>query len=549
MSPDRQRGLPARLRVALARRPVDGRRAGASSTTDERGAVLILALIMLIVGTLIVGGLTYEVTNNIQDSTRFKAARSLQYAARSATNLAIQNIRYAPLLVTTAPTPSTLNASPPVPCWQNTAGTNTISEVSNIDGIAEMATWCSTIWTPTSADTRTVTISTCLGPVNVPTASQALALASQCAGQPLLQAVIAFDDYPNGQSVPASAQCVTFCGTGMTTVSWTWSPTIPVVTGVSPTTGTTAGGTQVTITGSGFVAGSTVNFVEESGGAPTQYPNNFSVVIPACATPPATVVEPCATVNSATSITVPSPSVTAGSTYFVSVSTPIGTSAECPEGSTSPAQCALNAVDVFTYSTIPPTVTSITPNTGSIAGGSSVTLNGTGFLTNALVKFVPESGGTPTGAGVPGNNVDVISSTTLTVVSPGVTSGTTYFITVSTPAGTSPSGASTTFTYTPLDPTTNVVSPNTGSHTTTTAVVITGTGFVVGATVSISKVSNGCPTQPGNQAPGAINVSGATVVNSSTIDVTLPAETAGPYYIYVTSPSGTSGCYPIFTYS
>jgi hypothetical protein len=488
----------------------------------ERGAVLILALIMLTVGMLIVGGLTFAVSNHLAASTRFRNARSLQYAARSATDLAIQNIRYTPLLATSTAASSTLNASPPVPCWQNAGDTATVSAVYAVDGIPQMDAWCSTQWTPTSAETRTVTISTCPDPHN-------LLNASQCEAQPYLQAVLSFDDYPPGVSIPTSTQCVTYCGTGMTTDNWVWSPTVPAVTGLSPGTGTISGGTSVTITGSGFVgtpgaSDSSVNFIQESGGAPTPYPGDQVITIPASQV----------TYTSSTSLTVVAPSVTSGTTYFVTVTTPTGNS-------------PMGAKDVFTYSLVAPTIASMNPTTGSIAGGTSVTLMGTGFVTNSVVQFVQESGGTAVsgGAVLAGNNVDVLSSTMMTVVSPGVVTGTTYFIIVKTPSGTTPTSTHDVFTYSPLVPTVGTVSPNTGPHASGTAVVITGTGFVVGSTVSLVKLNGTCST--GTLGVAATSV---TVVNSSTIDAVTPVVSgAGQYWVSVTTPTGTGGCYPIFTYS
>ncbi len=218
---------------------------------DERGAVLILALLFLVIGVVAVGALAFQVTNDVTNSVHFRTVRSMQYAAKSSTNLAIQNIRYTPLLSTT----QTLDASPPAPCW----GANPESQLASIDGEPAMASWCSTNWTPNSANTRTVTISTC----------PASTSAAQCAAAPLLQAVVSFDDYPPQlASAPSAAPCSLYCGTSMVTDSWVWSPVVPTVTGISPTSGPITGGTSVTLTGTGFSPSSTVSFVEESGGAP-----------------------------------------------------------------------------------------------------------------------------------------------------------------------------------------------------------------------------------------------------------------------------------------
>jgi hypothetical protein len=472
------------------------------STPDERGAVLVLALLLLMIGVIAIGALAFQVTNDLTISTRFQNVRSLQYAAKSATNLAIQNMRYTPMLSTS----QTLNASPPATCW----GSASTSQLASMDGEPAMAAWCSTVWTPTSANTRTVTISTCLANVS----------ASQCAAQPLLQAVVAFDDYPPGTvSAPSSAQCQVYCGTSMVTASWVWSPQVPTVSSISPSSGPITGGTSVTITGTGFVPGSTVRFVEESGGTPAS--DNEVLVVPAGSV----------TVTSSTSITVTAPSVIEGSTYFVTVTTLKGTSAS-------------GSSDVFTYTPVAPTVTAISPNVGTIAGGTSVTITGSGFLNGAVVKFVQETNGTPGGAVLGGTFVNVLSSTSMTVVSPGVTSGTTYFITVRTPSGTSPTSANDVFTYSPLVPTVSAISPSSGPNAGGTSFVITGTGFVNGATVTFVRQSSGCSSFT------TYGATGVTVVSSSNITGNSPSvPTSGAYYVYVTTPSGPSSCYPVFTYT
>jgi hypothetical protein len=73
------------------------------------------------------------------------------------------------------------------------------------------------------------------------------------------------------------------------------------------------------------------------------------------------------TVNSPTSITAVSPAVTAAGKVDVSVTTPQGTS-------------PISATDTFEFT---PTVTGVSPNTGPPAGGTNVTITGTGFAVGA----------------------------------------------------------------------------------------------------------------------------------------------------------------------
>ena len=126
---------------------------------DETGAVLVLALVFLIAVGGIVGALANWATNDLNNTAKFTSARSLQYAATSVTQTAIQSMRYAPLL-STAQGLQTLNASPPSYCW----GTGGNSSLTTVEGTTSenMTVWCSTVWTPTSGNTRVVTFSTCL---------------------------------------------------------------------------------------------------------------------------------------------------------------------------------------------------------------------------------------------------------------------------------------------------------------------------------------------------------------------------------------------------
>src|ERR1019366_3912614 len=105
----------------------------------------------------------------------------------------------------------------------------------------------------------------------------------------------------------------------------------PAVTSVSPNNGPAAGGTAVTITGANFATGATVTF---GGTAAT------NVVV----------------VNS-TTITATTPAGSAGA-VTVTVTNPGGQSGSLANG--------------FTY-VVPPTVSSVSPNSGSTGGGTAAT--------------------------------------------------------------------------------------------------------------------------------------------------------------------------------
>jgi len=471
---------------------------------DEAGAVLVLALVFLIVVGAIVGSLATWTMNDLNNTSHFTSARSLQYAANSATEVAIQSIRYNPLLGTD----QTLNASPPSYCWGNAS----TPALPSIDG-ENFAVWCSTVWNYRSSNTRVVTLSTCLV---TPTET-----AASCAASPFLQAVVSFDDYPaGGTAAYDTAPCVVYCGTNMTVNSWVWSPLVPTVGSVSTAPnglnpipgGPISGGKLLTITGTGFVTGATtVNFVEEPG---------INGVSPNVILPATNV-----TVVSSTSVTATSPAVTAGTQYYVTVTTPGGTSAD--------------SLPVFTYSLVAPTVTAFnptSPTSGTTSGGTSVTITGTGFVTGATVTFVEV--GHPS-VSWPANYVTVNSATSITAVSPAVITGdgSTYFVDVTTPG--EPIATGPVFTYNLYYPIvagfslTNPTSPTSGSILGGTVVTVTGTGFVTGSSVAFGLIP-------------ATNV----VVNSATsITATSPPELAGPVNITVTNSKGTSTGGPVFTYS
>jgi hypothetical protein len=273
-----------------------------SRERSETGAILILALVYIVVVSVIVAALASWATNDLNNTSKFNSARSLQFALGSVTDTAIQSIRYYPMLTAN----QTLNASPPTYCWAPTGSYSTDELV--IDGEA-VQVWCSTTENFASSQTRVVTFSACLTTIS----------ATACALHPQLQAVVAFDDYPPGESPTLSTTCSSTCGEGMLLDNWAFNASAPTLATASPSSGPIAGGTTLTLTGTGFVPGATtVNFVEESGGVPS----SLNVVVPASSTN--------TTVTSSTSLTVVTPAVSTATTYFVTVTTQNGTSAYGP---------------------------------------------------------------------------------------------------------------------------------------------------------------------------------------------------------------------------
>ena len=158
----------------------------------------------------------------------------------------------------------------------------------------------------------------------------------------------------------------------------------PAVTSISPTSGLPAGGNTVTITGTGFTGATGVDLG----------------VVPATSF----------TVVSATQIAFVAPAQTAG-LHNVTVTTPNGTSAD---------------VNGDLYTDVAPTVTAISPTSGPTAGGTTVTITGTGF-----------TGATGVDLGVVvATSFTVVSNTEITFVTPKQTAGL-HNVTVAGPTGTS----------------------------------------------------------------------------------------------------------------
>ena len=208
----------------------------------------------------------------------------------------------------------------------------------------------------------------------------------------------------------------------------------PTVTNVNPNNGPQAGGNTVTVTGSGFVSGSTTVDFGSTAGTAVSVSNatSLTVVVPAgTGTVSVTVITTgggsSTPLAGAYTYNVPAPTVTAVSpdlgtdrrwhvrdhhrhqperghrgplrrqrghrrdrqqrhvghghvtfgtgTVDVTVTTPGGTSAANPPG------------DQFTYNAAAPTVTAVSPNNGPEAGGTSVTITGTNLSGATAVHF------------------------------------------------------------------------------------------------------------------------------------------------------------------
>ena len=245
---------------------------------------------------------------------------------------------------------------------------------------------------------------------------------------------------------------------------------VPVVTSVAPSNGPTAGGTGVTLTGTGFTAATTVTFA----GVPA---TSFMV-------------------NSATQITAVTPAGSAGAAV-VTVTTPGGTSAP----------------NAFFFYAAPPVLTTAGPTQGPTAGGVVVTLIGSNLLNASAVRFGSTNAVSFT----------VVSATQITATAPPGTGSSP--ITVITPGGTSNPVA---FTYV-ATPTLTALAPSSGPTSAGTVVTLIGTNLATASAVTF----------------GGTAVS-FTVVSDTQITAVAPAGPSGPVTVTVTTAGGTS---PGLTYT
>jgi hypothetical protein len=197
----------------------------------EEGAILILAFAYLVAIGLVVALLSTWATADLNNSTQFKAANSLDQAATDMMDVAVQYVRYTPL-ISSSQIPGT--SSPFVACW----GGQSLKLIPVIDG-NQVAVWCSTQWNPLQFQTRVVTFVACPISVSVASCQQSTPIPGQLPPtytDSLLTAVVTYDDYPPApaKSAPIQNLCSVWCGAGMTVGSWQWGSSTPgSVTGVA----------------------------------------------------------------------------------------------------------------------------------------------------------------------------------------------------------------------------------------------------------------------------------------------------------------------------
>ena len=276
----------------------------------------------------------------------------------------------------------------------------------------------------------------------------------------------------------------------------------PIITSVSPPSGLPTGGTSVTITGNYFEGTTQVSF----GGVPA---TNFVV-------------------SSDTQIIVTSPAGTAGSQVNVVL---------VSHG----LQSTTSSADLFTYAPVP-SVSGISPSTGPVIGGTTVTITGLNL-----------SGATEVDFGASAGTITFDSANQIQVTSPSSLGGAAGVVdvTVVNSYGRSSTSSADRFNYIVAAPVVTGLSPNTGLVGAQTAVTISGSSLssptgvyfgLVQATVLSSSYGQIMVKSPATLPAGAVDVTVVTAAGTSTI---VPADQftygAAPTISILGRPNGGVG--------
>ena len=344
-------------------------------------------------------------------------------------------------------------------------------------------------------------------------------------------------------------------GTSAAGTTYTYTAALtPTVTALTPASGPVSGGNTVTLTGSNLNGATAVTFAGNAA-------SSFNILSPTTIN----AVAPLGTAGTASIVVTTPVGASTGFNYtYIAAPTPIavvptiGVIADGESvaitgnsltgttsvnfGTTPAASFAVignTKVDAVTpahlASTVPidittpggtdsllsfgfqpsPVISSITPSSGPIAGGTVVTISGAGLINTRGVNF-----GTTAATAV-----TVSSDNTVTATSPAEAAGPSA-VTVDTDSATS-NGA--TFIYVAA-PTLASLSPTGGARGGGNNVTLTGTGFTAATNVIF----------------GANSV-GFSIISDTLINAVAPSGT-GPVSVIVTNPGGTSGA-QTYTYS
>jgi len=254
----------------------------------------------------------------------------------------------------------------------------------------------------------------------------------------------------------------------------------PTINNINPNSGLTTGGTSITITGTDFID------------APL----------------------PLVTIGGSVAV------ITSATTTSIVATTPVGTAGAADITVTNDDSGTVTLSSGFTYTTPPasnPQITSIFPTQGPIAGGTVLSITGTGFIASPLPTVTFGS-----------NNANVISATTtqIVVLSPQRIAGAVDVTVTNDDGQTDTQTDGFTYTTTQISsPTITNINPNSGLNSGGTSITITGTDFI---DAPLPLVTIG----------GSVAV--ITSATTTSIVATTPVGTAGAVDVTVTNDDGAT---------
>jgi hypothetical protein len=261
------------------------------------------------------------------------------------------------------------------------------------------------------------------------------------------------------------------------------SPPPPTIAFINPSSGPLTGGTQVTINGQDFVNGCRVKF----GGVDSpqvSFINSDQII----------AATPAQAVAGAVNVRVVNPDGQAG---------------------------VLDSAYQYTQPAPPPapSIASVNPNSGPLAGGTSVVINGQNFASGCIVRF----------GGIDSPQVSFINSTQVNAITPSQTTPGPVNVRLVNPDGQA-GVLNNAFQYTqpapPPAPSIASVNPNSGPLAGGTSVIIFGQNFAQGCTVRFGGIDS---------AQVAFNSSGQLTA------ITPSQTTPGTVNVRVVNPDGQAG--------
>jgi len=357
---------------------------------------------------------------------------------------------------------------------------------------------------------------------------------------------------------------------------WTFTTGTPAtgsgatVTAISPTTGPSSGATHVTITGTNFLTGAIVSFGQSTAGsikvisgttitavAPPHVAGTVGITVtnkagdrgtlPAAylytSTSPSTapklnVIQPnTGSPSGGNAVIITGSNLTRGMTVTIggapatiTSSNSVSIHATTPSGTGVADLVVTNSIGqsatlrgAFTYSDPPgpPSVTSTVPSSGSVNGGNTITVKGSGFNKGAVVRV----GGTLC------TTIIVLDSSTITATTPAHPLGSADVVVTNIDGQSSTLSGGFNYVAAP-PPSISSVVPNSGSVAGGNGITINGSNFIFGATLLMGSTAATVQTTTG-----------------SYIYATVPAASRpGTVNVVVTNPDGQSSSPGTYTY-